>query len=290
MPSTTDTHSIAAAVAEVTDRLRTVSESARLDAEILVARAINMPRSYLFAHPDDTLDEIALQRLNATLERRIAGTPIAYITGSKEFWSLDLQVSPATLVPRPETELLVELALREIPRDAAWQILDLGTGSGAIAIAIASERPGCDVTAVEASADALTIAQQNVRQLDLPNVHCLLGDWTAPVADRSFNVIVSNPPYVAAGDAALAALTAEPDMALVSGDDGLDAIRRLSRDCQSILSHDGLLILEHGNEQRAPVAAILASDGWRDIACVDDYAGKPRMTSARPKASKDDHN
>ncbi len=290
MPSTTETISIATAIAEATNRLSVNSESARLDAEILVARSIGMPRSYLFAHPEDSLDEIALQRLNETIERRSDGVPLAYITGSKEFWSLELQVSPATLVPRPETELLVEHALREIPRDAQWQILDLGTGSGAIAAAIASERRSCEVTAVDVSADALLIAQQNVRHLDLPNVSCLQGDWTAPVAGRTFNVIVSNPPYVADGDAALKTLKAEPSMALVSGGDGLDSIRRLARDCQSIIANDGLLILEHGNDQQAAVAEILANNGWRDIACVDDYAGKPRMTSARPKASKNDHN
>jgi release factor glutamine methyltransferase len=290
MPSTTETISIATAIAEAANRLGVISESARLEAEILVARSIGMPRSYLFAHPEDSLDEIALQRLNETIERRSDGVPLAYITGSKEFWSLELQVSPATLVPRPETELLVEHALREIPRDAQWQILDLGTGSGAIAAAIASERRSCEVTAVDVSADALLIAQQNVRHLDLPNVSCLQGDWTAPVAGRTFNVIVSNPPYVADGDAALKTLKAEPSMALVSGGDGLDSIRRLARDCQSIIANDGLLILEHGNDQQAAVAEILANNGWRDIACVDDYAGKPRMTSARPKASKNDHN
>ena len=284
MPSTTETISIAAAIAEATNRLSASSDSARLDAEILVARSIGMPRSYLFAHPEDELDEMSLQRLDETLQRRSDGIPLAYITGSKEFWSLDLQVSPATLVPRPETELLVELALREIPRNAEWQILDLGTGSGAIAVAIASERPACEVTAVDASADALLIAQQNVRHLDLPNVSCLQGDWTAPVADRIFNVIVSNPPYVAAGDAALEALKAEPNMALVSGGDGLDSIRQLAQDCQSIIANDGLLILEHGNDQQVAVAEVLANNSWRDIACVDDYAGKPRMTSARPKA------
>ena len=284
MPSTTETISIAAAIAEATNRLSASSESARLDAEILVARSIGMPRSYLFAHPEDELDEMSLQRLDETLQRRSDGIPLAYITGSKEFWSLELQVSPATLVPRPETELLVELALREIPRNAEWQILDLGTGSGAIAVAIASERPACEVTAVDASADALLIAEQNVRHLDLPNVSCLQGDWTAPVADRIFNVIVSNPPYVAAGDAALEALKAEPNMALVSGGDGLDSIRQLARDCQSIIANDGLLILEHGNDQQVAVAEVLANNSWRDIACVDDYAGKPRMTSARPKA------
>jgi len=271
---------IAAALADASQRLHMSSDSARLDAEILLARAIDMPRSYLFAHPEDTLDPIALQRLDETIERRLHGVPMAYITGVREFWSLELQVSPATLVPRPETELLVELALRQIPRKADWQILDLGTGSGAIAVAIARERPGCHVTAVDASADALAIAALNVRALDLANVCCVLGDWVAPVADRRFQLILSNPPYVAAGDAALHALSAEPELALVSGSDGLDAIRVLSRDCRTVIADDGMLLLEHGNEQRAAVAAILESDGWRDIACFDDYAGRPRVTTA----------
>ena len=290
MPSTTDKISISAAVAAATDRLRDSSDSARLDAELLVARCINLPRSYLFAHPEEILDEFTLQRLGETLERRIAGMPMAYITGSKEFWSLQLQVSPATLVPRPETEILVDHALRAIPRKANWQVLDLGTGSGAIAVAIARERPGCDVTAVDASAEALAVAETNVRMLDLANVTCLQGDWTAPVAEQMFHVIVSNPPYVAEGDVALAKLQAEPDLALTSGEDGLDAIRQLSRECRAIIDADGVLILEHGNDQREAVAAILSADGWGDIACVDDYAGHPRMTTAKPKASRNDHN
>jgi release factor glutamine methyltransferase len=281
MTSTTEINSIESALASARDRLGAVSESARLEAEILVARCIDMPRSYLFAHPEDTLDEFAVERLDDTIERRLAGIPMAYVTGSKEFWSMDLQVSPATLVPRPETELLVEHALREIPRKAEWAILDLGTGSGAIAIAIARERPGCDIVAIDASADALAIAQQNVRAHDLTNMSCMQGDWTAPVNDRMFHVIVSNPPYVAAGDDALTALRAEPDMALVSGSDGLDAIRTLASDCRPILIDGGLLLLEHGNQQRETVADILNSNGWRDIACIDDYAGQPRVTIAR---------
>jgi len=290
MPSTTEHDSITEVLATAATRLASVSDSARLDAEILVARSINMPRSYLFAHPEEMLDTTSLQRLAVTVDRRLSGEPMAYITGVKEFWSLELLVTSATLVPRPETELLVDLALREIPRDATWQVLDLGTGSGAIAVAIAGERPGCDITAVDSSIEALAIATQNVRRLDLPNVSCIQGDWAAPVADRSFRVILSNPPYVGDGDAALEALRAEPDLALASGPDGLDAIRRLARDCASIIDDDGLLILEHGNEQRLAVAEILESEGWRDIACFDDYAGNPRATSARPKASHHDHN
>ena len=289
MPSTTEHDSISAVLATATSRLTGVSDSARLDAEILLARSINMPRSYLFAHPEETLDKIALQRLTETIDRRLNGEPMAYITGIKEFWSLELLVTSATLVPRPETELLVDLALREIPRAASWQILDLGTGSGAIAVAIAGERPCCDITAVDASSEALAVAIQNTRRLDLPNITCIEGDWVVPVADRSFRVIVSNPPYVGDSDADLDALRAEPNLALASGPDGLDAIRRLARDCMPIIDDDGLLILEHGNEQQDAVAEILGSNGWRDIACFDDYAGNPRVTSARPIASQHDH-
>ena len=270
-----------AAVAEATQRLSANSDSARLDAEILLCRSIDMPRSYLFAHPEDVLDELTIGRLDKLLQRRADGEPMAYIMGIREFWSHELLVSPATLVPRPETELLVELALREIPREANWQVLDLGTGCGAIAVAIASERPLCDVTATDISADALAIARENVRQASLANVNCIEGDWTEPVAGRRFNVIVSNPPYVGAGDDALQALAYEPMTALASGEDGLDAIRILASDCGALLEAEGPLIIEHGVDQQDDVTSILAAQGWSNITCHNDLAGKPRVTAAR---------
>ena len=154
-----------AAIADATARLSRSSDSPRLDAEILLCRTIDMPRSYLFAHPEDELDDVTLERFEDVIARRISGEPMAYIMGVKEFWSHELAVSPATLVPRPETELLVDLALREIPRKAEWDVLDLGTGSGAIAVAIASERPMCRITAVDVSAAALNVAREliNIR-------------------------------------------------------------------------------------------------------------------------------
>ncbi len=270
-----------AAIAAAVERLSQSSESARLDAEILLCRSIDMPRSYLFAHPDDELDELALGRFDELVQRRAEGEPLAYITGTREFWSRELLVSPATLVPRPETELLVDLALREIPRRAEWDILDLGTGSGAIAIAIAGERPLCNVTATDISAPALAVASENVRQAELPNVTCLEGDWTAPVSGRTFRVIVSNPPYVCSGDAALEALHHEPVSALAAGDDGLDDIRRLAVDCAAIVDDDGCLLLEHGADQRDAVAAILEAAGWAGVTCHTDLAGLPRVTVAR---------
>ena len=180
-----------AAIADATERLSRVSESPRLDAEILLCRTIDMPRSYLFAHPEDELDAITLERFEEVLQRREDGAPMAYIMGIREFWSHEFAVSPATLVPRPETEILVNLALCEIPRDVEWRVLDLGTGSGAIAVSIACERPLSQVTAVDVSEEALLVAQENARALAQGNVECLLGDWTEPVRDRTFDIIVS---------------------------------------------------------------------------------------------------
>jgi release factor glutamine methyltransferase len=268
-------------LADATRRLEALSDSARLDAELLLARAIDMPRSYLFAHPEEPLDELTVGRFRESLDRRLAGEPMAYITGVREFWSLELMVSPATLVPRPETELLVDLALREIPRRADCDVLDLGTGSGAIAIAIAKERPLATVTATDTSAAALEVARQNARQLDVPNIRFLEGDWTEPVRGQSFDVVVSNPPYVRADDMALDALHCEPRAALAAGKDGLDAIRVLARDCGALLRPGGLLLLEHGAEQCDGVAALLLAHGWSGVECHTDYAGLPRVTIAR---------
>jgi len=270
-----------AAIADATGRLAAVSDSARLDAEILLCQTIDMPRSYLFAHPEDELDELTQDRFEALLARRIGGEPMSYISGTREFWSHELFVTPATLVPRPETELLVELALREIPRKAAWRVLDLGTGSGAIAISIAAERPLCDITATDISEAALAVAQENVRQADLANVTCLAGSWVLPVAGQQFELIVSNPPYVRSDDAVLQNLRHEPLSALASGEDGLDDIRILARDCPAILVQGGLLMLEHGRDQQRDVAGILEARGWSDVTCHNDLAGRPRVTVAR---------
>jgi release factor glutamine methyltransferase len=270
-----------AAIADAVLRLSPVTESARLDAEILLCQTIDMPRSYLFAHPEDDLDDLSRDRFAALVERRLQGEPMSYITGTREFWSRELLVSPATLVPRPETELLVELALREIPRQAEWQILDLGTGSGAIAISIAAERSLCTVTATDVNADALGIARENVRQADLANVNCLLGNWTEPVESQQFDIILSNPPYVRDDDEALLNLRHEPLSALASGKDGLDDLRILATDCAAILAAGGWLMMEHGAEQKGDVAGLLKSAGWAGITCHNDLAGKPRVTVAR---------
>lgn len=272
---------IADALADAVASLQTVSDSPRLDAELLLSRAIDVPRSYLIAHPEDTLDPSALARFRIAVAKREQGTPMAYITGEKEFWSMTLMVSPATLVPRPDTEVLVEHALGHIPRRAEYRVLDLGTGSGAIALAIAKERPLCNVVATDVSADALATARENARQLDLANVTFLQGDWIEPVRDERFDVIVCNPPYVRADDPALESLTFEPKSALVSGDDGLDDIRRIAADALTIVGPDGCLLIEHGADQGEDVSSILESAGWQAVRVIRDLAGKDRVCFVR---------
>jgi release factor glutamine methyltransferase len=271
---------IESALALATDRLQASSHSARLDAELLLSRALDVNRSYIFAHPEDTLDPDASKRFLSLVERRASGEPMSYITGEREFWSMNLMVSPATLVPRPETEILVERALLLIGRRAALRILDLGTGSGAIALAIARERPLCEIVATDLSADALAIARQNARQLDIANVSFACGDWIDPVEGQEFDFIVSNPPYIAETDAALAKLRHEPLAALSAGTDGLDAIRRIAGTAADVLAEGGRLLLEHGSTQRDAVAALLRANGWSPTECVADYAGLPRVTIA----------
>ena len=271
---------IGTALTDGTEQLRSVSDSPRLDTELLLARALDVPRSYLFAHPEDSLDPAAVERFSSAVERRVKGMPIAYITGEKEFWSMILIVSPDTLVPRPETEVLVDQALQRIPEHEGFCMLDLGTGSGAIALAIARERPNCDVTATDVSDAAVRVARENANRHSLPNIEFLTGNWTAPVFDRSFDLIVTNPPYVPSNDPDLEHLKYEPQLALVAGDDGLDAIRRISVEAKSVIRNGGTLLIEHGDNQKEEVALILSGDGWQNIGHVNDLSGKPRVTIA----------
>lgn len=271
---------ISVLLATAIDRLAATSDSPRLDAELLLARALDVPRSYLIAHPEDCPDAGARARFDHALEQRAAGMPMAYIAGEKEFWSLTLMVSRDTLVPRPETELLVEEALALMPRETPCRVLDLGTGSGAIALSIARERPLADVTASDLSEAALAVAAQNARQLDIANVSFVAGYWAEPFTGQRFDLVVSNPPYVRADDPALANLKFEPVMALASGADGLDAIRQLAVECSGLLEPGGHLLLEHGAEQSDAVREILAGEGWTGIRLVNDLAGLPRVTRA----------
>ena len=272
---------IGATIANAARRLEPVSDSPRLDAELLLARALDVARSYLFAHPEEQLDPGAATRFEASVLRLLDSVPLAYITGEKEFWSMNLMVSPATLVPRPETEILVEQALRQIPEQGEFRVLDLGTGCGAVAIAIARERVNCEVAATDCSEDALAVARENARQLDIPNVSFVPGDWVEAVADRMFDIVVSNPPYVPAADPDLLRLKHEPLQALAAGMDGLDAIRSIARESRRVLREDHFVLVEHGDRQQRAVEDLLQAAGWHDIACVADLAGRARVSSAR---------
>ena len=215
------------------------------------------------------------------INRRAAGEPIAYLLQRKEFWSQDLLVSPEVLIPRPETELLVEQALEHLP-DQPCNVADLGTGSGAIALAIASERPNVQVTATDISQSALEVAMKNAVRLGVQNVTFRQGDWFTPLADQHYRLIVSNPPYVRVGDPRLEVGTLyEPVDALLSGYDGLDALRVICAAARRYLDHQGVLILEHACDQKIAVHELLSQGGFETIVCNTDLAGKPRVTWGR---------
>ena len=258
----------------------------RVDAEWLLAHSLQTPRSWLFAHSGDAVPAEAAVRFAALLARRQAGEPVAYLTGSQGFWTLDLAVSPATLVPRPETELLVERALARIPVNSASHVADLGTGSGAIALAIAKERPHTAVIATDASAAALEVARGNAARNGITNVEFREGDWLAPLAGETFDLIASNPPYIAEGDPHLdrGDLRFEPPTALSSGEDGLDAIRSIVRDAPARLAPGGWLLLEHGWDQGALVRALLEAAGFIDVETAHDLEGRDRISLGRKAA------
>ena len=254
------------------------SDSPRLDAELLLGKVLGLSRSALIARGALPVGPDSEQRYARLIEERRGGSPVAYLTGTREFWSLPLSVTPAVLVPRPETEVLVELALDLLPADVPWSILDLGTGSGAIALAITSERPRWRVTGVDVSADALAVAMQNSRALDLSRVEWLLGSWFDAVPGRRFDMIVANPPYVAAGDPALERLSAEPAIALCAGPTGLEAPTAIVANARLHLSDRGWLVMEHGREQAAQIAALLERHGFKHIRSAADFSGNPRVT------------
>jgi release factor glutamine methyltransferase len=253
-----------------------------LDAELLLAHALGASRARLRSHPEDAATPDAAAKFDALVARRARGEPLAYITGRRDFWTLSLQVSPAVLVPRPETELLVERALELFPA-APIRAADLGTGSGAIALSLASERPAWQVTATDASEEALAVARGNAKALGLQRVSFLAGSWLSPLNGQRFHLIVSNPPYIAAADPALAqpALQHEPAMALVSGPDGLDALRAIARDAPAHLDRGGWLLLEHGASQADAVARELVVRGFRHVRSRTDLSGHERMTEGQ---------
>lgn len=268
---------------------RLVGAEARYEAEQLLLHVIGRDRAWLFAHGDAPLSGADAAAFEALLVRRIAGEPVAYLVGHRGFWTLDLQVSPATLIPRPETERLVELALARLPGDTPLRIADLGTGTGAIALALASERPRACVVATDLSDDALAIARANGSANDLTNVDFRAGSWWTPVAGERFHLIASNPPYIAEGDAHLAQgdLRFEPPAALSSGADGLDAIRMIVAGAPAHLLPGGWLLLEHGWDQGDAIRALLTTAGFVDVATETDLERRDRVTLGRVTEGQD---
>jgi len=251
----------------------------RLDAQLLLLHALGRAphdRAWLLAHDTDAMPDTAWSTLSAQLSRRLAGEPVAYLLGEKEFHGLDLRVDARVLVPRPDTETLVEWALQCLEGHAAPRVLDLGTGSGAIALALQHARADARVDAVDASADALAVAQANARRLGLP-VRFALANWLDG-ADTGYAVIASNPPYIAANDPHLPALRHEPVSALVAGADGLDDIRQIVRHAPAHLAEGGWLLLEHGHDQAAAVRQLLAERGFAEVQSRDDLAGIQRCS------------
>ncbi len=271
--------------------VRALLEAARTtvdpaEAELLLAHALGRPRGWLYAHADDRATPDEARRFDGLLARRGRGEPVAYLCGRRGFWTLDLAVTADTLIPRPETERLVELALERLPRGGRARIADLGTGSGAIALALAAERPDATVAATDASAAALAVACANARAAGLANVSFHAGDWFAALPGRRFDLVASNPPYIAAGDPHLREgdLRFEPPAALSSGGDGLDAICTIVAGAPAHLSPGGWLLLEHGWTQGAAVRALLQAAGFVEVSTHRDLEERDRVTLGRVPA------
>jgi release factor glutamine methyltransferase len=271
---------IAESVAAATRALTPHSDSPRLDAELLLGTVLGLSRTALIARDDEQVTADCQRAYVGLIARRAAGAPVAYLTGSREFWSLTLHVTPAVLVPRPETETLIERVLALKSADEACSVLDLGTGSGAIALAIAAERPRWQVTGVDISPQALQVAAQNSRDLELRHIQWRLGCWFDAVPAERFDLIVANPPYIATGDPALATLSAEPDLALRAGPTGLEALSAIIAEAPQHLHTLGWLVLEHGATQALEVARLLESRGFASVRTYPDSFGKYRVTLA----------
>lgn len=271
------------AIVAATAQLKDSSPTPALDAQVLLAHSLGQNRTYIIAHARDTLDPDTKARYEQLVTKRAEGIPIAYLTGQQEFWSLPISVSPDTLIPRPETELLVELALEKIPDKKNFSLADIGTGSGAIALAIASERKNIRITASDDSSAAIATAVENAKHLGFENIEFAEGSLLEPFSDKRFDLIVSNPPYIPESDPHLneGDVRFEPRSALAAGPDGLNAIRQIIKDAGLYLVPGGWLMIEHGYDQEEPVESLFRQAGFDEIECYRDLAGQPRVTIAR---------
>ena len=265
--------------------MRTLSATGlpRNEARLLLAHVLHRDHAWLVAHDDYKFTTVELEQINTLAARRAAGEPIAYLLGQRDFYGRTFHCSPAALIPRPETELLIERALLHLPVDASLRVLDIGTGTGCIAITIALERPNTIVTAIDISPAALALARENAQHLHA-NVTFMQSDWFAALLpDAQFDLILSNPPYIVPGDAHLTQgdLRFEPAIALADAVDGLESYRQLAHGAQRHLKPGGMLIVEHGYDQGESVPALLGAAGFSDVAMHRDLAGHPRITEAR---------
>jgi len=276
---------IATAQDSLNNALALSPQQARFEAQLLLQYILQVNRVWLLTHEVDTLEANIHEGFEALLKRRLSGEPIAYILGKREFYGLDFMVTPDTLIPRPDTETLVEAALEKIPPQQTCTVLDLGTGSGAIAIAIAKHRPHAKVTAVDQSQKALAAAQGNAKQFGVANVQLVLSDWFTALSGQIFDVIVSNPPYIAKDDPHLSQgdLRFEPVNALAAGEDGLDCIRQIINQAEQHLNPGGWLVFEHGYDQAEKVAQLLISANFESVTAVADLSGIWRVTLGKSK-------
>lgn len=277
--------SIRAALAQAKTLLCGYPTAAALDVEVLLAHVLAVARVFLHTWPERTLQDEQRARFFSLVKRRAAGEPIAYLTHCREFWSMDLWVTPNTLIPRPETELLIDLALQRIPADASLVIADLGTGSGAIALALARERPRCRVVATDISLAALEVAHANALRLNMQTIEFRLGsaDWCTPLQGEHFDLILSNPPYVRSDDPCLTSgeTRFEPRTALDAGPEGLEHLRNIARQTRRHLNSGGCLLLEHGFDQGSEALQLLIDLGYGEVRGHRDLTGQARVASAR---------
>lgn len=275
--------SIHSALRKASKQLKHTSDSPVLDAEVLLCVVLQQARSHLKAWPEKQLTTEQWAAFQSLLNKRQAGFPVAYLTGKREFWSREFKVTPDVLIPRPETELLIELALSIIPQNKPLQIADLGTGSGAIAITLAAERPAINVTATDVSTAALQVAQQNARQLNVTNIRFVKSHWFDQLAGALFDIVLSNPPYIAAGDPHLRQgdLRFEPAQALISGPHGLKDVTSITDTARYHLKPGGHLLVEHGFDQQQQVQSVFKQFHYQNIFTHADLSGLPRATEGQ---------
>ena len=275
---------IGEALSQITEELTGISDTPHLDAELLLMNSLNQSKAHLLAYPENQLTAQQMNNIAENLKRRKQGEPMAYILGHKEFWSLDFEVTPDVLIPRPETEHLVEWTLNHLPEKEKIYVADLGVGSGAIAVALAYERPGWEIHATETSPAALKIARINAEKYQLSNIQFYSGHWCEPLPRRDYSAILSNPPYIDENDPHLETLKFEPREALNGGKEGIESISEIVPQAWDFLAENGYLIIEHGYDQKDKVIALMENVGYKNVEDHQDLAGKPRFVIGKKKS------